>query len=319
MALINIDGTAAIFWSNLANDTAFQSTALSGISSLVFYVTAEGNLDHPIITGTASLIFQAQGGAIRPVKLPPWTLVPGPDTGDTYEWRLPNNGDQHGEQTVGPGDLLIKPSKLELVPTNSPKRSGVQHGQDDWDTRTVPCPSWYVAGDTVAGLAGGWDNVPGPSKTDTYEWRLPSNEDQHGEQTVGPGDLLIKPSKLALVPTNSPKREGVQHGQVDWTYTNIPDNRWYVMGDTLLAPPIDWSDVEGPSKTDTYEWRLPNNGDQHGEQTAAPGDLLIKPSKLELVPTNSPKRSGVQHGQDDWTFESNEPSSSWYLATIEDC
>ncbi len=80
-------------------------------------------------------------------------------------------------------------------------------------------------------MADSWTvNDNAPEKTDKYEWRLPENKDEHGEQTVAPGDLLIKPKDLALKPTNSPKQSGVQHGQDDWTYTNVPDTSWYLFG-----------------------------------------------------------------------------------------
>lgn len=72
------------------------------------------------------------------------------------------------------------------------------------------------------------------------------------------------------------------------------------------------TDADAPSKEDKYEWRLPENGDQHGEQTVAPGDLLIKPGDLNLIPTIHPKRSGIQHGQDDWTFSSFVDEGTWY-------
>jgi hypothetical protein len=75
-----------------------------------------------------------------------WTPEDGPDKGDKYEWRLPNNEDQHGEQTTAPGDLLIRPGDLELIPTISPKRSGVQHGADDWNYSNAPDSTWYVWG-----------------------------------------------------------------------------------------------------------------------------------------------------------------------------
>ena len=78
-----------------------------------------------------------------------------------------------------------------------------------------------------------WTTEEGPAKTDQYEWRLPNNEDQHGEQTVAPGDLMIKPKDLALVPTNAPTRSGVQHGQHDWNFTNAPDSNWYVLADSI--------------------------------------------------------------------------------------
>ena len=77
--------------------------------------------------------------------------------------------------------------------------------------------------------------------------------------------------------------------------------------------------VEGPlDKTEQYEWRLPANDQEHVEQTTAPGDLLIKPKDISLKPTASPKRSGVQHGADDWNFTSI-PDTNWYiLGSIED-
>ncbi|MCI0558708.1 MAG: hypothetical protein MN733_09450 [Nitrososphaera sp.] len=74
-----------------------------------------------------------------------------------------------------------------------------------------------------------------------------------------------------------------------------------------------WSkDEDAPGKEDKYEWRLPENGDQHGEQTVAPGDLLIKPGDLNLIPTISPKRSGIQHGLDDWTLTEFTDEGVWY-------
>jgi len=61
-----------------------------------------------------------------------------------------------------------------------------------------------------------------------------------------------------------------------------------------------------------YEWRLPGNANQHGEQTVAPGDLLIKPGDLNLKPTISPVQSGIQHGMDDWTLTSFTDEGTWY-------
>ena len=75
-----------------------------------------------------------------------------------------------------------------------------------------------------------WTPVDGPDPLDTYEWRSPNNEDQHAEQTTAPGELMIKPSDLALIPTNSPKRSGIQWGQDAWNYTNAPDQNWYIFG-----------------------------------------------------------------------------------------
>ena len=75
-----------------------------------------------------------------------WTPVDGPDKGDEYNWHLPNNDQQHVEQTVGPGDLMIKPEDISLKPTLSPERSGIQWGQDAWTFDNAPDPNWYVFG-----------------------------------------------------------------------------------------------------------------------------------------------------------------------------
>lgn len=61
-----------------------------------------------------------------------------------------------------------------------------------------------------------------------------------------------------------------------------------------------------------FEWRLPSNEDQHGEQTSGPGGLLIKPGDLNLIPTISPKRSGIQHGVDDWNITTYSDTGVWY-------
>jgi hypothetical protein len=79
-------------------------------------------------------------------------------------------------------------------------------------------------------MADRWTIEDGPAKTDKYEWRLPNNEEQHMEQTVAPGDLMIKPKDMTLVPTKSPTRSGIQHGLDDWNFTSVPDTDWYIRG-----------------------------------------------------------------------------------------
>lgn len=79
-------------------------------------------------------------------------------------------------------------------------------------------------------MADRWTVEDPIEKSERYEWRLPNNEDQHGEQTTAPGDLLIKPGDLELVPTLSPKRSGVQFGADAWNFTSVPDTNWYVLG-----------------------------------------------------------------------------------------
>ena len=73
-----------------------------------------------------------------------------------------------------------------------------------------------------------------------------------------------------------------------------------------------WTIEDPIPKSETYEWQIPNEGQQDVEQTIPPGDLLIKPRDVDSVPTLSPKRSGIQHGADDWNF-TNEPDSDWYI------
>jgi hypothetical protein len=77
----------------------------------------------------------------------------------------------------------------------------------------------------------------------------------------------------------------------------------------------EWSvNDELPAKTEKYDWRVPDIDQQHVAQTTAPGDLRIKPKDISLRPTISPKRSGIQHGADDWNFVSD-PSgtNAWYV------
>ena len=73
-------------------------------------------------------------------------------------------------------------------------------------------------------------------------------------------------------------------------------------------------DENDPARTEKYEWRLPNNDQQHVEQTTSPGELRIKPKDMSLVPTLAPSRSGIQHGQNDWNFvDDASDRTAWYL------
>lgn len=78
-----------------------------------------------------------------------WTIESAPDQEEKYDWHLPNNDQEHVEQTVAPGDLMIKPKDISLKPTNPPKRSGIQHGVNDWDYQNQPSTSWYVHGEIL--------------------------------------------------------------------------------------------------------------------------------------------------------------------------
>lgn len=76
-----------------------------------------------------------------------------------------------------------------------------------------------------------------------------------------------------------------------------------------------WSIEDGntaPGKLDRYEWRVPENADQHQSQTVTPGQLLIKPEDIDLIPTLSPKQSGIQHGIDDWALDTFTDAGDWY-------
>ncbi len=76
-------------------------------------------------------------------------------------------------------------------------------------------------------------NSTSPAKEETYEWRLPANDQQHVEETVAPGDLKIKPKDISLIPTLAPKKSGVQSGLSDWTFSSVPDSKWYVRGEII--------------------------------------------------------------------------------------
>ena len=80
-----------------------------------------------------------------------WTVNDGePDKTDKYEWHLPNNDQQHVEQTTTPGDLRIKPKDISLIPTMAPKRSGIQHGWNNWNNQVEPTLGvWYIYGQIV--------------------------------------------------------------------------------------------------------------------------------------------------------------------------
>ena len=80
-----------------------------------------------------------------------WTVNDGePDKTDKYEWHLPNNDQQHVEQTTTPGDLRIKPKDISLIPTMAPKRSGIKHGWNNWNNQVEPTLGvWYIYGQIV--------------------------------------------------------------------------------------------------------------------------------------------------------------------------
>lgn len=80
-----------------------------------------------------------------------WTVNDGePDKTDKYEWRVPNNDQQHVSQTVVPGDLMIKPKDISLIPTMAPKQSGIQHGWNNWNNQVEPTlGSWYIYGSVI--------------------------------------------------------------------------------------------------------------------------------------------------------------------------
>lgn len=79
-------------------------------------------------------------------------------------------------------------------------------------------------------MADRWEQVEGPAKGSEHDWRLPVKDEQQ-EQTVAPGDLMIRPEDMTLQPTLPPARTGIQHGNQDWNFQNEPDNEgWYISG-----------------------------------------------------------------------------------------
>ena len=72
--------------------------------------------------------------------------------------------------------------------------------------------------------------------------------------------------------------------------------------------------AEEPSKLEKYDWHVPNDEQQHVQETSSPGALRIKPKDISLKPTISPKRSGVQSGSDFWDFVSDpQGTEAWYV------
>ena len=74
-----------------------------------------------------------------------------PDLDEKYEWRLPDIDQEHVQETVAPGDLRIKPKDISLIPTNAPKQSGIQSGQDFWKLQVGVTSSWYIRGEILEG------------------------------------------------------------------------------------------------------------------------------------------------------------------------
>lgn len=72
-----------------------------------------------------------------------------PALAEKYEWRVPEIDQEHVEETTAPGDLKIKPKDISLIPTNSPKQSGIQSGQSDWSFDSGVDPDWYILGEIV--------------------------------------------------------------------------------------------------------------------------------------------------------------------------
>jgi len=70
-------------------------------------------------------------------------------------------------------------------------------------------------------------------RTERNDWRVPKNDLEHAEETVPPGDLMIDPQKLELVPTLAPTESGIQHGQWHWSDENQPSDTWYIHGEII--------------------------------------------------------------------------------------
>jgi hypothetical protein len=83
-------------------------------------------------------------------------------------------------------------------------------------------------------MAKSWTiNSNKPSKLEQYDWHFPDNDQEHVEHTSAPGDLLIKPEDISLIPTLAPEPSGIQSGQSDWTVQSGVDTKWYVFGQII--------------------------------------------------------------------------------------
>jgi hypothetical protein len=83
-------------------------------------------------------------------------------------------------------------------------------------------------------MANRWTiDDPEDQRTEQYEWRVPENDQEHVAETVPPGDLMIKPEDITLIPTKSPTQSGVQWGEDAWTVNSQPTAAWYIYGEIL--------------------------------------------------------------------------------------
>ena len=72
------------------------------------------------------------------------------DLSERDEWHLPNDEQQHVEQTVNPEDLMINPEDITTEVTQAPERSGIQYGWLAWNNQVeVAGGQWYVSGPVV--------------------------------------------------------------------------------------------------------------------------------------------------------------------------
>jgi len=123
---------------------------------------------------------------------------------------------------------------------------------------------------------------------DKWEWRVPQNKDEHQQETVAPGDLLIKPEDLDAVPRKTPSGlKGIQTGEQEWSYQSQPDSTWTVTD----SAPIDY-DPRDPFVDNLYSVNLIDEqyfyGDDLGHRPFLEGNTWslstwFQPSTLKSI------------------------------------
>lgn len=71
--------------------------------------------------------------------------------------------------------------------------------------------------------------------------------------------------------------------------------------------------IESPNLSEKNEWHLPNDDQQHVEQTVNPEDLMINPEDITTEVTLAPERSGIQYGWLAWNNSVEVAGGQWYL------
>ena len=73
-----------------------------------------------------------------------WTEVDEPFYPSSYDWRVPENEEQHMSETQNPGALLLKPKNVTLEPIEIQVPA-----ERKWDISDEPDDGWYILGEIL--------------------------------------------------------------------------------------------------------------------------------------------------------------------------